>query len=342
MTDTPHSGGIDMNGPAAFPKLGSTRTTAGKIMAAFRRHPVWMVGTALAAFFTMRSPFFFTANNLSNAMLECSLVGFLAVGMTPVLVSGNIDLSVGSIAGLAACLAIGLQPFGLYTALAAGLGAGLALGALNGLAVERTGVNSFIVTLAASIGYRGLIYSYTGDSSLSPTDDRLTDFSYVAIGPVTVIPILFLVSVTIFQVVLKASIHGRNTYAVGGNRAAAENAGVPVRRTIIANFALSGLMAGVCGIAMAANLGAATPTFGQDYELWAVIAVVLGGTRLRGGLGSLLGTLAAVLTLGILRNGLTLLGVSPFVVPMIMGGTLIAVLIADHQISRGTNSRSGE
>lgn len=305
-----------------------------------RQNPVWLIGSVLAIFFSMASPYFLTTFNISNILLESALIGFLAVGMTPVIASANIDLSVGSLVGLTACLAVGLQPFGLSTALIAALAAGLVLGALNGLLVERLGISSFIITLAAMIGYRGLIYAYTGDNSLSPIDDRLTEFSYLSIGPLSMIPIVFLISVVIFQIILKSTIHGRNTLAVGGNRTAAENAGIPVSRTIVLNFALSGLMAAVCGIALAANLSAATPTYGQDYELWAVIAVVLGGTRLRGGIGGLVGTFAAVATLGILRNGLNLTGVSPFLMPVIMGATLIVVLVVDRQMNRRPDQNS--
>lgn len=333
MTDTSHP---QMAMSLEVREKSAGRNPGLRIVRALRSQPVWIIGFLVTAYFSIQSPFFLTPFNISNILLECALIGFLAVGLTPVIVSGNIDLSVGSVVGLTACLAVGLQEYGLYTAIFAALGAGLLLGAINGLIIEKVGISSFIVTLAAMIGYRGLIYSYTGDNSLSPIDDRLSEFSYLSIGPLTMIPIFFLGSVVIFQIILKLTVLGRNAYAVGGNRHAAENAGVPVTRTIVSVFALSGLMAAVCGIAMAANLSAATPTFGQDYELWAVIAVVLGGARLRGGVGGLIGTLAAVVTLGVVRNGLNLSGVSPFLVPVIMGATLIAVLVADRQLNRNT------
>ena len=130
--------------------------------------------------------------------------------------------------------------------------------------------------------------------------------------------------------------HGRNTYAIGGNRRAAEDAGIPVSKHLVANFALCGLMAALSGVFMAARLNAATPGFGREYELWAVIAVVLGGTSLRGGRGSAIGTFAAVIALAVLQNGLNLIHVSPFYVSAIMGLALIATLIIDRQLNRSS------
>ena len=180
------------------------------------------------------------------------------------------------------------------------------------------------------IGVRGLAFLYAGDTSLAAADFTLHDIGAFALGPFSVISLLFLGSVLVFQWVMKRTVHGRNTCAIGGNRIAAVDAGIPVQRHVIVNFVLCGFMAAVAGIAIASDLGAATPSYGKDYELWAVIAVVLGGTSLRGGKGDLLGTLAAVIALSVLRNGLNLVGVSPFFVPVIMGSALILVLLFDR------------
>jgi ribose transport system permease protein len=298
------------------------------------RRPIWLLCAVLVVLFSLQSSFFLTTFNLSNILFQCSLIGFLAVGLTPVVISGNIDLSVGAIVGLSSCLAIGLQPLGLLPAVAVAIAAATGIGALNGVIVEKTGINSFIVTLAAMIGVRGLAFLYAGDTSLSAIDDRLAEFGHLSIGPVSVISLGFLASVAIVNWVITNTRHGRNTYAIGGNRDAAVNAGIQVSPHIIGNFALSGAMAGICGVAMAADLGAATPSYGKDYELWAVIAVVLGGTSLRGGAGTAIGTFAAVLTLAVLRNGLNLIHVSPFYILVVMGLALIGATIIDSQLNR--------
>ena len=296
-----------------------------------RRSPIWVLAVLLFVGFSLASPHFLTPFNLGNIIAQSAMIGFLAVGLTPVLISGNIDLSVGSVLGLSACLVIGLQAdVGLPMAVALTLAAGAGLGLFNGFLVEKIGINSFIVTLAGMIGVRGLAFLYAGDTSLSAVDLTLHDIGAYRIGPFTVIALGFLVSVVLFQWMMKRTIHGRNTYAIGGNRVAAVDAGVPVSRHVMANFVLCGLMASVAGIAMASDLGAATPSYGREYELWAVIAVVLGGTSLRGGRGDLLGTFAAAIALAILINGLNLVGVSPFYVSVILGAALIVVLAVDR------------
>ena len=315
--------------------VASTR----KVFSVLRGNPTWLLALLLFVVFSFASPHFLTAYNLGNIVAQSALIGFLAVGLTPILVSGNIDLSVGSVLGLTACLVIGLQgQVGLPIAILVVLGAGAGLGLVNGLIVEKIGINSFIVTLAGMIGVRGLAFLYAGDTSLASPDFTLHDIGAYSVGPFSVISLFFLGSVAVFQWVMKRTLHGRNTYAIGGNRTAAVDAGVPVQRHVIINFILCGLMAAVAGIAIASDLGAATPSYGKDYELWAVIAVVLGGTSLRGGKGDLLGTLAAVIALSILRNGLNLVGVSPFFVPVIMGSALILVLLFDRLSSNRSHT----
>ena len=304
------------------------------------KYPIALVGALLFIGFSLASGHFLTIFNVSNILFQSALVGFLAIGLTPLIVSGNIDLSVGSMVGLSACLAVGLQPFGLPLALVAAICAGAVLGLLNGFVVERLGINSFIATLAAMIGISGLTFLYTGDNSLSVVDDRFLALGELTIGPVSAIAILFVLLVIAFQWMLSNTVHGRNSYAIGGNRAAAIDAGVPVRRHVLLNFVLCGLMAAICGIAMAADLGAATPSYGRDYELLSVTAVVLGGTSLRGGSGDVIGTFAAVLTLAILRNGLNLMHVPPFYIPIVMGTALIVALVFDRKLNRTKGART--
>jgi ribose transport system permease protein len=311
----------------------ATRTQAAK---RFTKHPIWLLCGALVIFFAIQSTYFLTTLNLSNVLFQCSLIGFLAIGLTPVMVSGNIDLSVGANVGLAACLAIGLQPLGLAPAIGLAILGAAGVGALNGLIVETTGINSFIVTLAAMIGVRGVAFLFAGDTSLSAIDDRFAEIGQLSVGPISVISIAFLISTLLVNWMLTNTRHGRNTYAIGGNRDAAVNAGIQVSRHVIINFVIAGGLAGICGVAMAADLGAATPSYGKDYELWAVIAVVLGGTSLRGGTGTTIGTFGAVLTLAVLRNGLNLIHVSPFYITAIMGVALISAIILDRQFNRGS------
>lgn len=299
-----------------------------------RRNPVWLILVALIVLFSLQTPFFFTVFNLSNILYQAALIGFLAVGLTPVLINGNVDLSVGAMVALSACLAVGLQPIGFLPALAIAILACTFLGLLNGFIVEFTGVNSFIVTLAAMSGIRGLAFLYAGDTSLSSPTSDLIELGMMSIGPLSITALFFVALVLVFQFMLSRTAHGRNTYAIGGNRSACENAGVHVQRNVIVNFAVAGAMAGIAGVSMAAQLGAATPSYGAEYELWAIIAIVLGGTSLQGGRGSVIGTFGAVLALAVLRNGLNLIQVSGFYVLVILGLTLIAALALDRHFNR--------
>lgn len=225
--------------------------------------PIWFLALGLAVFFGIASPYFVLSSNIANILLQMALLGFLALGLTPVMISGNIDLSVGAVLGLSACLAVSLEAYGLPVAILSAIAAGVALGVINGLVIERTGVNSFIVTLGGMIGIRGLAFLYAGDTSLSPLDDRLTRIAGMSIGPVNTIVVLFAIAAIAFYLLLKETAAGRYIFAIGGNRVAARDAGVPVSRHVVLTFALSGAMAALCGIAMAAESGGGHPQFWQ-------------------------------------------------------------------------------
>lgn len=323
------------NEPTPKPVVGTQReqSLGGSVLHWVGRNSIWVILIVCLIGFSFGSPYFFTVFNLSNNLSQIAFIGFLSIGMTLVMINGNIDLTVGSTLALCACLAIGLQQYGIVVAIAGALGAGLLLGFLNGIIVVKTGVHSFIVTLGGLIGIRGLVFVYTGENSLSATNMSFMDFGMISIGPVSLIAILFLVFMAFAQWALSRTRHGREAYAIGGNRQAAENAGVKVSRHIVINFMVSGLMAAVAGITMSTQMGAATPNLGTNYELWTIIAVVLGGTKLQGGAGALWGTLGGVLTLGVLRNGMNLMHVQPFYVLVLLGVVLILALIVDKQFN---------
>ena len=141
------------------------------------------------------------------------------------------------------------------------------------------------------------------------------------------------------HLVLTRTVHGRNTFAVGGNREAAVNAGIRVGPNMVINFIIVGFFAALAGVTLATQMGASTPNLGREYELWTITAVVLGGTKLAGGAGSIVGTLGGVLAIGILRNGMNLMQVPAFYVLVVMGTILIAVLFIDQQVHRGSQRR---
>ncbi|MEQ6888392.1 ABC transporter permease [Halomonas sp. CS7] len=295
--------------------------------------PIWVFVIAITIFFSVMSDYFLSVGNLSNILVQTSTIGLIALGMTYVMINGNIDLSVGATLGLAASLAVGLQEYSLTLAVLVAIATGVALGALNGLLVWKTGVNAFIVTLGAMIGVRGLIFVYTGEQSFYASNFAFSDFGASTIGPIPVLAIIFLLCTLVMHLVLKKTGHGRNTFAVGGNPEAALDAGIRIGRNMMINFMIVGFFAALAGVLLATQMGASTPNLGRDYELWTITAVVLGGTKLTGGFGSITGTLGGVLAIGILRNGMNMMQVPAFYVLVILGVILISVLIIDQKIN---------
>jgi ribose transport system permease protein len=301
--------------------------------------PIWVFVVAITIFFSVMSDHFLSLGNLTNILVQTSTIGLIALGMTYVMINGNIDLSVGATLGLAASLSVGLQDYGITVAVLAAIASGVVLGAMNGLIVWKTGVNAFIVTLGAMIGVRGLIFVYTEEQSFYASNFAFSDFGISTIGPIPVLAIIFLLCALLMHLVLKKTVHGRNTFAVGGNPEAALDAGIRIGRNMMVNFIIVGFFAALAGVFLATQMGASTPNLGRDYELWAITAVVLGGTKLTGGFGSITGTMGGVLAIGVLRNGMNMMQVPAFYVLVILGVILISVLIIDQKIN--VNSSKG-
>ena len=299
-----------------------------------KRQPIWLFIIACIVFFSFSNEYFFEVNNFQNILVQTSTIGLIALGMTFVMINGNIDLSVGSTVALAASLSVGLQDaLGIPLAVMVGLGSGLMIGAINGLVVWKTGVDAFIVTLGAMIGVRGLVFVYTEEQSFYASNFAYSDFGSSTILTLPVLALIFLALTVAAHILLKYTLHGRNVYAVGGNRKAAIEAGIKVGPHMLINFMFIGFMAALSGILLSTQMGASTPNLGRDYELWTITAVVLGGTRLNGGAGTIIGTLGGVLAIGILRNGMNLMQVPSFYVLVIMGSILITVLFLDKRLN---------
>jgi len=299
------------------------------------RQPIWAFVIAELLFFSLMPgtrEFFFSTGNLLNILLQSTFIGIIALGMTFVMINAEIDLSVGAIMALAASLSVGLQSqLGMIPAALLGLAVGAALGGLNGLITYKTGVDSFIVTLGAMLGIRGLVFVYTNQESYFALNFAYADFGMSQIAGVPTLALIFVAIAIVLHVVLTNTRHGRDTYAVGGNRDAAVNAGVRVGRHLLINFTMLGALAALSGLLLSTQMGASTPNMGTVYELWVITAVVLGGTKLTGGHGSIVGTVGGVLGIQILRNGMNLMQVQAYWVLVILGAMLIAVLILDKR-----------
>lgn len=306
-------------------------------------NPIWAFVVIVFIFFSLMTEDFFSLGNFQNILVQTSTLGLIALGMTLVMINGNIDLSVGAVVALAASLTVDIMGWPVFEswgnlqilpAVIAGLGAGVLLGAFNGLIVWKTGVDAFIVTLGAMLGVRGLVFVYTGEQSFFAMNFAYADFGASSFLGLPTLAWIFLVFTVLVHIVLSRTVHGANTYAVGDNREAAVNAGIRVGPHMMINFMIVGFFAALAGITLSTQMGASTPNLGRDYELWVITATVLGGTKLTGGAGNIIGTFGGVLAIGILRNGMNLMQVPAFYVLVILGAILIAVLFLDKQLNR--------
>lgn len=309
----------------------SLRRIASAIWNATGRSPAWPLLAMLVVFFAFQNPVFLTPFNISVILGQTVLVGTLAIGLTPLAISGNIDLSVGAIAALGTCVAVLAQRYlGFPGSIVATLAVCTLCGVANGLIVERLKLNSIIVTIATGTALHGATYLIFSPNTIVAPDTSFVDLGFLKFAGLGFGVILFIALAVVTSLMLRFTVHGVHTYAIGGHRQAALDAGVNVERHVLANFAYSGLFAGVCGVLLVASMGAGSPTFARDYELWAIIAVVLGGTRLAGGAGTVAGTVVAALSLTVLRNGMNLMKIDVRWFLIALGLSLIVALILDR------------
>ena len=282
------------------------------------------------------TPHFMTVSNLLNIAQQTSINAIVAVGMTFVIISGGIDLSVGSIVALAG-VALGamLQTgYPLPVALAASLAAGTACGMLNGALVSVGGLPPFIATLGMMSAARGTALVFTEGRPISGFDDGFRTLATGSIGFVPAPVVVMILVYVVAHLVLTRTTFGRYVYAIGGNEEATRLSGVAVRfhKTLI--YGTSGLVSAVAAIVLTARLNSAQPIAGMMYELDAIAATVIGGTSLMGGQGTLAGTLVGALIMGVLRNGLNLLGVSSFLQQIVIGVVIVSAVLVDTFLKR--------
>ena len=284
----------------------------------------------LIAVVSTMSPNFFTVNNLFNILQQTSVNAIMAVGMTLVILTSGIDLSVGS---LAASI-VGIEVNALV-AVAAALALGAAIGAVTGVIVAKGRVQAFIATLVMMLLLRGVTMVYTNGSPINTGfSDNADLFGWFGIGrplgiptPVWIMAIVFLAA----WYMLHHTRLGRYIYALGGNEAATRLSGISVNKVKIIVYALCGMLASLAGIIEVARLSSAQPTAGTGYELDAIAAVVLGGTSLAGGKGRIVGTLIGALILGFLNNGLNLLGVSSYYQMIVKAVVILLAVLVDNK-----------
>jgi inositol transport system permease protein len=290
----------------------------------------------IAGLLSVLTDSFATASNLTNVARQVSINGILAVGVTFVLLTGGVDLSLGSVvalSGVACALFAHPGEYPLFVPICVGLLTGGLCGLLNGVLVTRGGIAPFIVTLGMMTVARGLALIFSGGK---PVADMSPDLTGLAgdLGPVPIPLICFAAVAVLSWLVLGRFRLGRHLYAVGGNEQAARAAGVSVPKVKLFAYGLCGLLTGLTGVVLAARITTGQPNAGQAYELDAIAAVVIGGTSLSGGVGSVLGTVLGVLLIGVINNGLDLLSVSSYYQAVIKGIIIVGAVWLDRRQAR--------
>lgn len=281
------------------------------------------------------SPEFRTVKNFLSLLRQSSINGLIAFGMTCVILTDAIDLSVGSVLALSTALCAGMITAGVPAGLAMilALAIGTFLGAVSGILVTKGRLQPFIATLITMTVYRGVTMIFTGAKPISNLGDSFV-LKLVGRGNFYRIPIpviLLLLVFAAFYLLLNKTTFGRAVYATGSNWKCAKLAGVNIHRTKIAVYAISGFMASLSGLILLSRLGSAQPTLGEGYELDAIAAVALGGTSMSGGRGKIYGTFIGVLIIAVLNNGLNILGVSSYYQDVIKGLVILVAVLSDRK-----------
>lgn len=276
------------------------------------------------------NPSFLEPLNILNLLRQVSINALIAFGMTFVILTGGIDLSVGSILALSSAFVANMMVAGFDPILAiiAGVALGGVMGVINGLMITKGNMAPFIATLATMTIFRGLTLVYTNGNPVTGLGDSMA-FQLFGRGYLFGIPVpavTMIVTFVILWVILHKTSFGRKTYAIGGNEKASLVSGIKVSRVKIMIYSLAGMLSALAGAILTSRLNSAQPTAGTSYELDAIAAVVLGGTSLSGGRGRIVGTLIGVLIIGTLNNGLNLLGVNSFY-QMVVKGVVIAIAV---------------
>lgn len=302
----------------------------------FRQNFAVLAGFILiSVFFTVMSNKFLSFDNIMSVLRQISTNALLAFGMAFVMITGGIDLSVGSMVAIAGTFTVGMCVSGMPIPAAILLSVGLCtlLGAISGIVISKSGMPAFIVTMAMMQMGRGVAYIYTGGQPIHFNNET---YNYLGNGYVGVIPfpvIVMIVVLMILNITLSKSRFGKYVYAIGGNREAARFSGVNIFRVEVVVYLISAMLSGIAGVILSARLYSAIPTVGDGFELDAIAATVLGGTSFTGGRGNMIGTMIGVMIIGVITNGLNLLKV-PFYYQLILKGLIIVFAVYLDTVKR--------
>lgn len=311
-----------------------------------QEYGIFLAFLLLAFILSLSNEYFLTPGNVSNVLLQTSINGVLAIGMTFVILTRGIDLSVGSVVALAGMVSASFAttsitagvagaPYPFFVALAIGILVGVACGIIVGFIVSRFSVPAFVATLGMLSAARGMTLIYGGGK---PVPALTPEFRWIGTGSILGIPMPVILLAIVFLAswwVLTRTRFGRYIYAVGGNPHAAKTSGINVTRIRFLVYVISGGLSGLAGMMLSARTGSALPQAGIAYELDAIAAVVIGGTSLSGGVGRVTGTLIGALIIGVMNNGLDLMGIQSYYQQVLKGALIVGAVMLDQKRNQG-------
>jgi len=320
-----------------------SRPNSSRLLRSVGRFGVLAALILLIVFGAFRYTGFLSEYNFSTFLRYNSMFGLISLGMCFVIITGGIDLSVGSVVALASVVAALLSPYGALVALLGAVAAGAGIGAINGLIITRLNIQPFITTLATLLGARGLALLLARNQGGVGIDPNNAVFVWLGQGDLLRLPVpgvMMLLAFIIGGVALSHSTFGRHALAIGGGEDASKLMGLNVNRVKLGVYVLSGALAGLAGLILAAQLGAGQPTEGLGWELSAIASVVVGGTLLTGGTGSVWSSLVGAMLLGLIfnilnfENGKGVISLSPYWQSVIRGGFLLLVVVLQSRLAR--------
>jgi ribose transport system permease protein len=314
-------------------KLFSWRWFSGILL----RYSMVIVVLLVIAYFSYRSARFSTPDNLVTILVAAAPFALIALGQTLVILTGGIDLSVGSViavSAMAAAVTAKANPGQVWMTVLVAMVVGLAVGSLNGIMVSRVNVPPFIATLGTLTAGSGMAYVIGGGAPINGLPPEFGSIANTKVLGLQIPVLLMIVGIIALAIIMKRTTYGMRVYAVGGNRNAAEIAGINAKNVLFSVYAISGLLAGISGVMLASRVISGPPNLGQGYELDAIAAVVIGGASLMGGRGTIWGTALGLFMIMTLNNGLDILVVPAYWQDVIKGVLIVAAVAVDVWSSR--------
>lgn len=283
----------------------------------------------LGIFLAFNSDYFLTFKNIVNIFHTISFEGMIVIGMALLIIIGEIDLSVGSVVAFGAALSIIFQPYGIFTAVIAGIAGGMAVGLINGIITTKLKLPSIAVTLGTMVFVSGVVFAITKEHTIKGTNENFVLITQTELFHIPMPVIVFIILLVIFEIILQRTIIGRHIFAIGGNAVASKFFGIKVDLVRIFCFVTTGFLAGLAGVMLAGKLNVASGRIGEDSAVFVITAVLLGGISMEGGEGSISKAFQGILLLGVINNAMVILKISSFIQEMIRGLLLILIVVID-------------